>query len=144
MRTRTPRFAGATRPSSSGWERAANERLKREKPMASVKRKNQKSQKKLRFEELVSTLPGTLAGKYMRRFWHPIHRTEELAAGEAKPIQIMGERFTVYRGERGAPHVVEFRCPHRGTQLSAGWVEGDSIRCMYHGWAFDASGRCIE
>ncbi len=50
--------------------------------------------------------------------------------GQAKPIQIMGERFTLYRGEGGAPHVVGFRCAHRGTQLSAGWVEGDCIRCI--------------
>ena len=57
----------------------------------------------------------------MRRFWHPIHRAEELRAGQAKPIEIMSERFTLYRGDNGAPHVVDFRCPHRGTQLSAGW-----------------------
>jgi 5,5'-dehydrodivanillate O-demethylase len=112
--------------------------------MASVKRKIQRSQKKLRFKDLISTLPGSLAGKYLRRFWHPIHRAEELESGQAKPIQIMGECFTLYRGERGAPHVVEFRCPHRGTQLAAGWVEDDCIRCMYHGWLFDQSGQCIE
>ena len=64
--------------------------------------------------------------------------------GQAKPIQIMSERFTLYRGEGGAPHVVGFRCAHRGTQLSAGWVEGDCIRCIYHGWVFDESGQCIE
>ncbi len=56
----------------------------------------------------------------------------------------MSERFTLYRGETGAPHVVGFRCPHRGTQLSAGWVEGDSIRCIYHGWLFDSAGQCME
>ena len=99
---------------------------------------------KLSFKDLVSTLPGSLAGRYLRRFWHPIHRADDLESGQAKPIQIMGECFTLYRGERGAPHVVEFRCPHRGTQLSAGWVEGDCIRCMYHGWVFDPSGQCIE
>ncbi len=112
--------------------------------MPSATRKNNGNRKKLRYQDLVSTKPGTLAGTYMRRFWHPIHRAEDLRASQAKPIQIMSERFTLYRGESGTPHVIDFRCPHRGTQLSAGWVEGDCIRCMYHGWLFDESGQCIE
>jgi 5,5'-dehydrodivanillate O-demethylase len=112
--------------------------------MASAKRKNSTNRKKLRYEDLVSTRPGTLAGTFMRRFWQPIHRAEDLAVGQAKPLTIMSERFTLYRGATGAPHVVGFRCPHRGTQLSAGWVEGDSIRCMYHGWRFNGAGQCTE
>jgi 5,5'-dehydrodivanillate O-demethylase oxygenase subunit len=112
--------------------------------MAAAKRKNNSSRKRLRYQDLVSTGPGTLAGKYMRRFWHPVHRAEDLHPGQAKPIEIMSQRFTLYRGDGGAPHVVDFRCPHRGTQLSAGWVEGDSIRCMYHGWCFNAEGQCTE
>ncbi len=112
--------------------------------MAAAKRKSNGSRKKLRYEDLVSTRPGSLAGNFMRRFWHPIYRAEELRPGEAKPIEIMSERFTLYRGETGTPHVVGFRCPHRGAQLSAGWVEGDCIRCVYHGWLFDGSGQCTE
>ncbi|HEX2227355.1 MAG TPA: Rieske 2Fe-2S domain-containing protein [Candidatus Binatia bacterium] len=112
--------------------------------MASAKRKNNRRRKRLRYQDLVSTRPDSLAGKFMRRFWHPIYRAEELGAGQAKPVEIMSERFTLYRGESGMPHVVDFRCPHRGTQLSAGWVEGDSIRCMYHGWRFDSTGQCTE
>jgi len=56
----------------------------------------------------------------------------------------MNEEFTLYRGEGGKPHVVEFRCAHRGAQLSAGWVEEDCIRCMYHGWKYDGAGNCVE
>jgi 5,5'-dehydrodivanillate O-demethylase len=112
--------------------------------MASLKRNSHGTRKRLRYQDLVSTTPESLAGTFLRRFWHPIHRAEELPAGSAKPIEIMSERFTLYRGASGTPHVVGFRCPHRGTQLSAGWVEGDCIRCMYHGWLFDESGQCTE
>lgn len=112
--------------------------------MASNRNKTKKPRVKLSYKDLVSTGPGTLAGRYLRMFWHPIHRAEDLTAGEAKPIRIMGEDFTLYRGESGAPRLVDHRCPHRGAQLSAGWVEGDRIRCMYHGWLFDGSGQCLE
>src|SRR5262245_22350239 len=112
--------------------------------MPQAKRKHRRREMKLRWDELISTQPGSLAGNYLRRFWLPIHRAEDLAAGAAKPIEIMSERFTLYRGLGGAPHLVAFRCPHRGTQLSTGWVEGDSIRCVYHGWLFDGAGQCTE
>src|SRR5207248_205378 len=62
----------------------------------------------------------------------------------AKPITIMSEQFTLYRGEGGVPHLVDFRCAHRGTQLSTGWVEGDCLRCFYHGWKYDGAGQCVE
>src|SRR5207245_5192386 len=82
--------------------------------------------------------PGTLAGRYLRTFWQPVYRAQDLPAGRAKPIRIMNEDFTLYRGEGGTPHLLAFRCAHRGTQLSTGWVEGDELRCFYHGWKYDA------
>jgi len=95
-------------------------------------------------ESIVYTGPGTLAGRYLRMFWQPVYRAEDLAPGRAMPVRIMSEDFTLYRGEGGISHVVAFRCAHRGTQLSAGWVEEDSIRCFYHGWKYDGSGQCVE
>jgi 5,5'-dehydrodivanillate O-demethylase oxygenase subunit len=102
------------------------------------------TREKIGLQDLVATGPGTLAGRYLRRFWQPVYVSAELQAGAAKPIQIMGERYTLYRGESGEAHVVAYRCPHRGTQLSTGWVEDDDIRCLYHGWKFDGSGQCVE
>ena len=96
------------------------------------------------YTDFVHTGPGTLAGRYMRMFWQPVYRGQELAKGRAVPIRIMSEDFTLYRGEGGTPYVVAFRCAHRGTQLSTGWVEGDCIRCRYHGWKYDATGKCVE
>ncbi len=95
-------------------------------------------------EDLAPTGPDTVAGRYLRTFWQPVYRAQDLKAGVAVPIQIMNERLTLYRGESGAAHVVAFRCAHRGTQLSTGWVEDDCIRCVYHGWMYDGSGQCVE
>ena len=90
------------------------------------------------------TGPGTLAGRFMRMFWLPVYLSEDLLPGTAKPIRIMSEEFTLYRGESGTPHVVAFRCAHRRTQLSVGWVEEDCIRCIYHGWKYEGSGQCVD
>jgi 5,5'-dehydrodivanillate O-demethylase oxygenase subunit len=96
------------------------------------------------YSDFTHTGPGTLAGRYLRRFWQPVYRATDLAPGWAKPVRILGEDFTLYRGEGGTPHLVAYRCAHRGTQLSTGWVEGDCIRCFYHGWKYDGSGQCVE
>lgn len=99
---------------------------------------------KVTTREFIETGPGTLAGRYLRSFWQPVYRAEDLAAGRAVPIKVMGEEFTLYRGEKGETHLVDSRCAHRGTQLSTGWVDGDGIRCRYHGWKYDGEGRCVE
>lgn len=94
--------------------------------------------------DFAHTGPSTLAGRYLRTFWQPVFRTQDLPPGKAVPLRVMSEDLTLYRGQTGAPHVLAFRCAHRGTQLSTGWVEGDNIRCRYHGWMYDPSGQCVQ
>ena len=94
--------------------------------------------------DMVETGPNTPAGRLMRRFWQPIEVAADLQPGRPHRIKVLGEHFTLFRGESGRAHLVADRCPHRGTQLSLGWVEGDCIRCFYHGWIFDGAGRCVE
>src|SRR5438552_4241412 len=91
--------------------------------------------------DFASSGPESLAGRYLRRYWQPVYAAGELPTGSARPLQVMNERFTLYRGESGLPQLVAFRCAHRGTQLSTGWVEGDDLRCLYHGWKYDSSGQ---
>jgi 5,5'-dehydrodivanillate O-demethylase oxygenase subunit len=88
--------------------------------------------------------PDTLAGRFMRRFWHPIHRSDDLKIGRPVRIHVLNEHFTLYRGESGKAFVVADRCPHRQTSLFLGWVAGDNIRCFYHGWEYDGSGQCVR
>ncbi len=81
------------------------------------------------YDEFWHTKPGTLGGRYLRQFWHPVAQVRDLKPGRAKPVRLLSEDFTLYRGETGTYHLTGHRCPHRGTQLSVGYVEGDSIRC---------------
>jgi 5,5'-dehydrodivanillate O-demethylase oxygenase subunit len=90
----------------------------------------------------VHTGPGTIAGRYLRRFWQPIYLSRELATGQAVPIRIMSEEFTLYRGESGRAYITAHRCPHRGAQLSIGRVRGEELSCRYHGWTFGPTGQC--
>ena len=98
----------------------------------------------MEFDEFVHTGPGTLAGRYLRSFWQPICCAYELKSGQALPLKILGEEFTIYRSASGTPYLVGPRCAHRGTKLSIGWVEGECIRCFYHGWKYDGRGLCVE
>jgi len=92
--------------------------------------------------DFVHTGPATVAGRYLRRFWQPVYLSRDLAKGTPVPIRVMGEDFTLYRGESGRPYITVHRCPHRGTQLSTGRVQGEQISCRYHGWTFDPAGQC--
>ena len=56
----------------------------------------------------------------------------------------MGVAYVVFRDLAGEVRVFEDRCPHRFAPLSLGSCEGDSLRCLYHGWSFDQAGNCVE
>ncbi|MSQ51116.1 MAG: hypothetical protein EXR28_04435 [Betaproteobacteria bacterium] len=94
--------------------------------------------------DYASTQSGTLAGRYMRMFWQPVYLVDQIKPLDAKPLRIMSEDFTIFRGEGGNIFLTAFHCAHRRAQLSVGWVEGDAIRCRYHGWKYAGSGQCIE
>lgn len=88
---------------------------------------------------------GTPCGELLRRYWHPVAAVGELS--EEKPIKavkILGEELVVYRDKKGSYGLVGEHCPHRLASLAYGRVEEEGIRCPYHGWKFDATGKCLE
>jgi 5,5'-dehydrodivanillate O-demethylase oxygenase subunit len=88
---------------------------------------------------------GTPAGELLRRYWQPIAAAAELT--EEKPIRavrILAEDLVVYRNKQGRYGVVGEQCPHRKASLAFGRVDEQGIRCPYHGWKFDDTGRCLE
>ncbi len=78
----------------------------------------------------------------LRRAWHPVARAEEVGPGPLA-VRLLGEDWVVVRLSTGLAAFPD-RCPHRFAPLSAGRVEGQVLRCGYHGWCFDRSGACVE
>ncbi len=95
-----------------------------------------------RLNRLTLTSRGTEMGTLLRQFWHPIAVARELAPGAAKAVRVLGEDLTLYRGASGAPYLVGGTCAHRRTLLHTGWIEGEDVRCVYHGWKYDGTGQC--
>ena len=76
--------------------------------------------------------------------WYWLERSGEVLKGKAKPAKFLNQELVLYRGEDGAIRAFDAHCPHMGAHLCDGFVEGNSIRCPFHYWKYDETGRCIE
>jgi 5,5'-dehydrodivanillate O-demethylase oxygenase subunit len=95
-------------------------------------------------EKLTRVGPGTPMGELLRRYWQPIAGASELDGNPIKDIRLLGENLVLYRDLGGRYGLVDRHCAHRRADLLYGWVEDTGIRCSYHGWLFDETGRCLE
>ncbi len=81
---------------------------------------------------------------YLQNCWYVAAWDHELLDGKKLARTILDKPVVLYRGESGRYIALDDRCCHRAAPLSMGRVEGDCIRCMYHGLLFDENGICIE
>jgi len=95
-------------------------------------------------ERLTQVGPGTPMGNMMRRFWQPLATEADLDREEVMLIRRFGENLVLYKSLKGEPGLIQERCPHRSASLAYGTPDEDGIRCPYHGWYYDAEGRCLE
>ena len=85
------------------------------------------------------------AGKLLRLYWQPVALVEELAGSRpVMTVRLMGEDLVLFRDEKGRLGLLDRACPHRGADLAFGRREHDGLRCPFHGWLFDVTGRCLE
>lgn len=94
-------------------------------------------------EELTHVGPRTPGGEYLRRFWHPVAFSSDLAELPIR-LRILGEDLVLFRDRQGRVGLLELHCAHRGTSLEFGLVSDRGIRCCYHGWLYDVEGRILE
>lgn len=74
--------------------------------------------------------------------WVAVALSEDLAPGEVFGTRVDGAGVAVWRDAPGTVRAFEDRCPHRGMRLSLGFVRGDTLACLYHGWRFEGGGAC--
>ena len=77
-------------------------------------------------------------------FWYPVALSKNVRSKQAFATTFAGERIALYRGESGTAYALEDRCAHRQVPLSMGVVEGETLRCCYHAWAYRGDGRISQ
>jgi phenylpropionate dioxygenase-like ring-hydroxylating dioxygenase large terminal subunit len=75
--------------------------------------------------------------------WHVVAYAPDLQEGKPMAVRLLEEDIVLWRvGEK----ILAWRdlCVHRGTKLSLGKIENDTLICPYHGWTYNQEGRCIR
>src|SRR5271170_6886426 len=90
--------------------------------------------------------PGTLrrCNMFIRNCWYVAAWNHEVSADALLARTLLGTPVVMWRSAAGEVVALEDRCCHRGAPLSRGRLEGEAVRCMYHGLKFDTHGTCIE
>ena len=89
-------------------------------------------------------VPAEGEGGVYTQSWFAICRSADLAQGQVVGREFLGGKVAVYRGADGIARVTSAYCLHLGADLSGGAVDGDCLRCPFHHWTYDASGRCVS
>lgn len=76
--------------------------------------------------------------------WYIASPSQALSQGKAKSVEVCGQKIVIFRGEDDKVRALDAYCPHLGTDLGIGKVEGNLIRCAFHHWAFDETGFCQD
>ena len=97
--------------------------------------------------------PATAMGQMLRRFWAPALLSEEMPEPGSPPVRLklMGERLVAFRSHDGNIGVLQEFCAHRRASLFFGRNESEEspdgtvgLRCSYHGWKYDITGKCVD
>jgi phenylpropionate dioxygenase-like ring-hydroxylating dioxygenase large terminal subunit len=84
-------------------------------------------------------------GQLFRQYWIPALLAEELTAEKPqKRVRLLGEDLVAFRTRSGQVGLVGEFCSHRLASLYYGRVEGEAIRCLYHGWLYGTTGTCLD
>jgi phthalate 4,5-dioxygenase len=88
--------------------------------------------------------PGTAAGALLRNYWQPVALVDELQEPRpVKAVRLLGEDLVLFKNQNQYGLIAR-HCAHRGADLAYGRLENAGLRCSFHGWLYDAGGKCLE
>jgi phthalate 4,5-dioxygenase len=88
---------------------------------------------------------GTKMGEMLREFWTPALRGAALEAdGAPRRVRLLGQNFVAFRATDGRVGFFDEACPHRCASLALARNEENGLRCIFHGWKIDVSGRIVD
>ncbi|MCD2185035.1 Rieske 2Fe-2S domain-containing protein [Rhizobium sp. GN54] len=76
--------------------------------------------------------------------WTPVVLSADLPPGTVVPARTPAGPIALWRSASGRPSASADRCPHRGMRLSHGFVRGETLSCIYHGWSYGQAGNCLR
>lgn len=75
--------------------------------------------------------------------WHPVAAVDQFADGTVLGVRLLGEDLVLWKA--GNRYLAwQDLCVHRGSRLSLGKADGATLQCAYHGWTYNAEGRCVR
>jgi phenylpropionate dioxygenase-like ring-hydroxylating dioxygenase large terminal subunit len=80
----------------------------------------------------------------LRNIWYHAMPSTDLRRGKMVAKILLNEPILFGRTNQGKAFAIRDICPHRAVPLSCGWYDGETVQCCYHGWRFDAGGKCAE
>jgi nitrite reductase/ring-hydroxylating ferredoxin subunit len=77
--------------------------------------------------------------------WFLALHSEDLSPGTVQPLRYLGRELVAFRSADGRAAILDAYCPHLGAHFGhGGAVDGNVLRCPFHGWEFDAEGGCTR
>ncbi len=77
--------------------------------------------------------------------WYAVAFSDELKPGSVVTRQLAGEDVVLYRTQSGIASAVSAFCPHLGAHFGyGGTVQGDDLRCPFHGFEYNLDGMCVK
>ncbi len=75
--------------------------------------------------------------------WHVVAKSSDLPEGSLLGARVLEEDLVLWR-VNGKANVWQDLCVHRGTRLTLGSIEGETLVCGYHGWTYNGDGECVR